>query len=251
MTAVASESEPSSRPFFDEAEFDDGKSIKSKGDDEDDVGYSDNEATPLFTYDPESEAGVAQIPRLEPALALDPSSVTEQATVMVMRKSWKQWSGGDSTFLDTAGNVLYSCDCKANFSKDKTIKDKDGQEVYTMTTGKWSGRRTTTVTNAAGEDVLKCEMKSWRKWNSGRAEIIDPVTGLSRVIRIECRLMKARCLFTLDGQFVASFKRGDRWYKEAYEVTIAPGVDVSLAMLLSNFFESIYYEMVAAIAISV
>jgi hypothetical protein len=36
---------------------------------------------------------VAQIPRLEPALALDPSSVTEQATVMVMRKSWKQWSG--------------------------------------------------------------------------------------------------------------------------------------------------------------
>jgi hypothetical protein len=38
---------------------------------------------------------------------------------------------------------------------------------------------------------------------------------------------------------------------EQYEVTIAPGVDVSLAMLLANFFESIYYEMVAAIAISV
>lgn len=51
--------------------------------------------------------------------------------------------------------------------------------------------------------------------NSGRAEVIDPASGQSRVIRIECRLMKARCLFTLDGQFVASFKRGDRWYKEA------------------------------------
>lgn len=93
MTAVASESEPTSRPFFEEDEFDDRKSIRSKEDDEDDVGYSDHEATPLFTYDPESEAGLAQIPRLEPALALNTSSVTEQATVMVMRKSWKQWSG--------------------------------------------------------------------------------------------------------------------------------------------------------------
>jgi hypothetical protein len=30
-------------------------------------------------------------------------------------------------------------------------------------------------------------------------------------------------------------------------VTIAPGVDTSLAMLLANFFEMVYYEMVVAL----
>lgn len=43
------------------------------------------------------------------------------------------------------------------------ITDKDGQKVYSIATGKWSGKRSTTVTNAAGQEVLKCEMKSWRK----------------------------------------------------------------------------------------
>lgn len=91
MISLATGSGPGPRPFFDDdTESIDIKSIKSKAEDD---GYSDNEETPLFTFDPESDSGISQIPRIEPALALNPAWVAEQGTVIVMKKSWKQWSG--------------------------------------------------------------------------------------------------------------------------------------------------------------
>lgn len=96
MTSFATGSEPAPRPFFDDdAESIDIKSTKSKVEDD---GYSDNEETPLFTYDPESDGGIGRIPRIEPALALNPASVAEKGTVIVMKKSWKQWSGVSAVF---------------------------------------------------------------------------------------------------------------------------------------------------------